>query len=257
MAVRKQDASVALQAGVCKKCGGHNLGSRLHGLSNNRKSLTIFCLDCGNSLTKTAYNRYQATKLCLEEWGYDYNYAPAKIQKQMRQDLDIDTELYPVFENKKEAPVFTPKKTIKKEKTEEKKETKNFEDLELINEEIKCNLTEEKLNILKQVETLISNFYKRNKNEECPCTKTELLKMFGFTNEEIIGLLITPKYKKKFLKSVDEIIKFLNKGVAVYTRDKEGLIYKYTSMNKIENTEKDLKILDTVGLTRYAYIIID
>ena len=81
------------------------------------------------------------------------------------------------------------------------------------------------------------------------------MKVYGFTNSEIASVLSVPKYKKKFLKSRQEVIMYLNQGISVYTRDREGTIFKYTPVCKLEDTQETADMFEATGLSNYAYII--
>ena len=254
MAKRKDSEALNVQAGNCPKCGKHNITAKY--VKNEDKSITqtILCNDCGNSITVTEANRYRAAKTALTKWGYAEGYGPAKLVKAEA-----------VKKEKTESKITEVKQVAKKE---EKKKVATVKDVkttfnsmpkkkekELIADEKRIQLSHDKNELLKTLKNVIAKFEQNNPKEDCPVTLGDLMKVYGFTNEEISSVMSVPKYKKKFLKSRQEVIMYLNQGISVYTRDKEGTTFKYTPVCKLEDTQETAYMFDATGLSNYAYII--
>lgn len=257
MAKRKDSEALNVQAGNCPKCGKHNITAKY--VKNKDKSITqtILCNDCGNSITVTEANRYRAAKTALTKWGYAEGYGPVKAAK-------ANVEVKKPEPKKKEEVVVKkaePKKVEAKkpQKVKEVKTTFNSlpkkKEKEVIADEKRIQLSHEKNELLKSLKSVIARFGINNPNEECPVTLGDLMKVYGFTNSEIASVMSVPKYKKKFLKSRQEVIMYLNQGVSVYTRDKDGTTFKYTPVGKLEDTQETAYMFDATGLSNYAYII--
>ena len=238
-------------------------------LKNKDKSITqtILCNDCGNSIVVTEANRYRAAKVALTKWGYAEGYGPAKAIKEKAEAKKHEPEKKKdVAVKKVETKKSEPKKT---EKAKEVKPTFNSlpkkKEKEVIIDEKTVQLSSEKsiqeqayadyLELLKSLKSVIARFGINNPNEECPVTLGDLMKVYGFTNSEIASVLSVPKYKKKFLKSRQEVIMYLNQGISVYTRDREGTTFKYTPVCKLEDTQETADMFEATGLSNYAYII--
>lgn len=259
MAKRKDSEALNVQAGNCPKCGKHNITAKY--VKNADKSITqtILCNDCGNTITVTEANRYRAAKSALTKWGYAEGYGPAKQVKSeaVKEVKKIETKP----EAKKAEAKLEPKKVEKKKATTVKVEKTTFNSMpkkkekEVIADEKRIQLSHDKNELLKSLKNVIATFERNNPKEDCPVTLGDLMKVYGFTNEEIASVMSVPKYKKKFLKSRQEVIMYLNQGISVYTRDKDGTTFKYTPVCKLEDTQETAYMFDATGLSNYAYII--
>ena len=257
MAKRKDSEALNVQAGNCPKCGKHNITAKYVKNKDQSITQTILCNDCGNSIVVTEANRYRAAKVALTKWGYAEGYGPAKAIKEKTEAKKHEPEKKKdVAVKKVETKKSEPKKT---EKAKEVKPTFNSlpkkKEKEVIIDEKTVQLSSEKNELLKSLKSVIARFGINNPNEECPVTLGDLMKVYGFTNSEIASVLSVPKYKKKFLKSRQEVIMYLNQGISVYTRDREGTIFKYTPVCKLEDTQETADMFEATGLSNYAYII--
>lgn len=214
--------SLTKNASKCPKCGSENLGAKYYTNEDATIKQTIYCQDCGRKIEYTGKNRYQAAKGALSLW-----------------------ETF--VEVKKEEEKIVAEKPVKKEKKESKEEIKDSP---------KIALTKDKKELAKELSKLITNFEKNNPNEDCPCTLNDLMKLYGFSDDEISSYFDHPKSRKKFLKKPADILEALNNGISVYTKDKDGGIYKYTPVRKLDETQETLDIFEAIGLTKFCYILV-
>lgn len=276
MAKKADSSAITVQAGDCPKCGKHNIKAKYFQTEDKRIMQTITCNDCGYSVSETEDNRYRAAKAALTVWGYSEGYGPKNKKiatKPIAKEEKKEESLHKVEEEVKNIDVcniektdgrkvnFKPRSEAQKQFTDTLKPSsftkkKKSKDTEALDEK-RVALPKEKTSLLKELKNVIANFVKNNPKEDCPVTLGDLMKVFGFTNEEIASELSTPKYKKKFLKSKQEVLYYLNKGESVYTRDKEGTTFKYTPVQKLEDNQYTIQMFDAIGFTNYAYIIVN
>lgn len=276
MAKKADSSAITVQAGDCPKCGKHNIKAKYFQTEDKRITQTITCNDCGYAVSETETNRYRAAKAALTVWGYSEGYGPKNpkietkhiakkekkeeyLQKVEEEVKNIDIDKIEKTDGRKVK--FKPRSEAQKQFTDNLKpasftKKKKSKDTEALDEK-KVVLPKEKTSLLKELKNVIANFEKNNPKEDCPVTLGDLMKVFGFTNEEIASELSTPKYKKKFLKSKQEVLYYLNKGESVYTRDREGTTFKYTPVQKLEDNQYTLQMFDAIGFTNYAYIIVN
>ena len=257
MAKKKESAAITVQAGNCSKCGKHNLIAKYFKTEDNQITQTITCQDCGYVVSETGANRYRAAKSALSVWGFAEGYAPAKPVKSDKEEqkketpveepVEIEEEVKEVKVEEKRGPSFNRSgRTYKKPTKDEIKNDKHIV------------LTKDKASLLRELKKVIEVFEKNNPKEECPVTLGDLMKVYGFTNEEIVSELNKMvKHKKLFLHSKQEVIYWLNKGKSVYTKDRDGVVYKYTPIQKLEDNQYTAQILDAVGISNYAYVLVD
>lgn len=109
----------------------------------------------------------------------------------------------------------------------------------------------EKLNkdeIVSLSKYLIRKFNIQNPKEDCPVILGDLLKLFNFTDEEILSICGMNAYSKKFLQSWEDILEYLRNGSSIYYKDECDRVYKYTP---VRNCDPDYMktILKSAGLT--------
>ena len=230
------EGSIIKLATKCPKCGAEELGAKYYTNEDGSIKQTLYCSKCGCKVEFNGKNRYQAKKGALELWK-EYKEKPVVVEVKKSVEKKVVKE-----------------KTDKPEKTFNKFNFNNKKNTE-ITDKAHAVFTKDKNDLIKQLKTLIVNFEKNNPSEMCPCTLTDLMKLYGFSDDEISSYLEHPKSRKKFLKKPAEILDYINRGETVYTRDKEGTVYKYTPVKKLTESQETLDMFEAIGLTRYCYVL--
>ena len=263
MAKKKDSAAIPVQAGNCSKCGKHNIVAKYFKNEDGTITQTITCQDCGYIVSEVGENRYRAARNALTVWGFSEGYGPSKPVKEkpavveVKKPVELASE--PVEEKEldeevEEAPVVEKKEIKKKVPLKDKKKAEE----EKIKNDKHVVLTKDKAALLRDLKKVIDTFIKENPKEECPVTLGDLMKVYGFTNEEIVSEINkSVKHKKLFLHSKQDVLYWLNKGQSVFTKDRDGVVYKYTPIRKMEDDQQSAYILDAIGIANYAYVLVD
>lgn len=228
--------AISKQIKNCPNCNSSNISSKYFTQENKKINQSIFCNDCGFKITKIEKNRYQAKKNAIEAW----NSSNGKILEKVNNE-----------ELKKERDLVK-KKFL--EVISKKKESKSLKKVSTVVEN-KVSLNEEKKQKIKYLENLISDFKKKNPKEDCPCTLGDLLRLHNFSLREIEEILSKPFFSKTFLKNFEEVLFYANKGVSIYSKDVNGVIFKYTPLHHFENNTETKLFFENMGLLKNAFIL--
>lgn len=204
----------------CKICGKkENLIFSIKKNKDGTFTFIIKCGNCGTTLLETGPTRDRVKTSLIKKWN------------------TFTKEEIISYSSK----VILPKEEMKTKKVKEKLS--------------KININELKRDALHLSTELIEDFKKNNPKENCPVSLGDLLKLFGWSDEEILNKLNDSTNKifasKKYLSSYSEMIDKLNSGKILYRLDECGITWKYSPMRKFKECEREelTNILKASGFT--------
>lgn len=180
---------------------------------------TITCSKCGSSVDAVDNTIERVKTKAIKKWN-------------------SEEEIYNIFE----IPTINLKET-KCVKDVEKVEKENF-----ILDSSKVVVPKDKA--LSVAKGLIKRFKNSHPKEICPVTLGDLLVLFGLSDDEIRKELSYNRSSKKFIKSFNEIMSVLDKGISIYRVDKAGRTWKYSPICKLDEYDSE-ELLSTLKVSGF------